>query len=555
MTPPLPKLTSWITSSLLFLTSSVPAFPQNAPSSPQNNTVPSQAFKIAGTVVNAVTNVPLSRVRVSLASTRVRAQRIETLTDESGHFEFSGVPPGKYSLQGAKRGYVTSGFEQHEQYSTAIVTGPQFTTDKLVFRLMPLALIIGHILDESGEGVRRARVRLFMADHSGGMSRVVPAEQSSTDDRGYFDFSLLRPGTYFISTEASPWYAVHPAAGQSGDAARVSPGLDVAYPTTYYGGATDSEAATPVEIKGGQIQDVELRLTPVPALHFTLRVPVQDGQQSVFQHPVILKRVFDSVEVQAFAEVQYGSSPGAVEVTGLAPGRYDVNIRSSNPTDPQQFNEIDLQHDGQDLSATDSETLTKLTIKLRNNGLPKQYAIGLRDSHQKMALFATGDLNGQVTFPAVRSGKYTMVVPAQGKAYAVKRIVSPTGETEGHDLVVSSGAMEVTAELTEGLVTIDGVVSKAGKPVPGIMVALVPNDPEAHIEYFRRDQSDFDGTFSLPGVLQGTYTVVAVEDAWGFDWLKTGVLAKYVQHGQTVIIGEKLRGSVHLPDPVEVQPK
>jgi len=81
----------------------------------------------------------------------------------------------------------------------------------------------------------------------------------------------------------------------------------------------------------------------------------------------------------------------------------------------------------------------------------------------------------------------------------------------------------------------------------GVMVALVPKDPEAHLELFRRDQSDFDGTFVLRGVIPGSYTVVAVEDAWGFDWQQPGVLARYVQHGQNLIIGERMQGTVHLP--------
>jgi hypothetical protein len=98
------------------------------------------------------------------------------------------------------------------------------------------------------------------------------------------------------------------------------------------------------------------------------------------------------------------------------------------------------------------------------------------------------------------------------------------------------------------------VVHKKDKPVAGVMVALVPKDPEAHIELFRRDQSDFDGTFLLQGVIPGSYTIVAVEDAWGLDWLQSNVLARYVQHGQNLTIGELMQGSVHLPDPVEVQP-
>jgi hypothetical protein len=97
-------------------------------------------------------------------------------------------------------------------------------------------------------------------------------------------------------------------------------------------------------------------------------------------------------------------------------------------------------------------------------------------------------------------------------------------------------------------------VVKKDKKVAGVMVALVPNDPVAHIDLFRRDQSDFDGTFALRGVIPGAYTIVAVEDAWGLEWLQPSVLARYVQHGQNLSIGDFMNGTVHLPDPIEVQP-
>ena len=76
----------------------------------------------------------LARARVSVADTRARMRRIETVTGEGGHFEFAGLPAGKYGLEGSRSGYITAGYEQHEQYSTAIVTGPEFATEKLVLR-------------------------------------------------------------------------------------------------------------------------------------------------------------------------------------------------------------------------------------------------------------------------------------------------------------------------------------------------------------------------------------------------------------------------------------
>jgi hypothetical protein len=534
---------------------------QNPNPAPQESYAAGQGFKIAGTVVNAVTGAALARVKVSIADTRARTRKIEMVTGEGGNFEFAQLPAGKYSLQGAKRGYITSSYEQHEQYSTAIVTGSEFPTEKLVLRLMPMAMIMGHVLDESGEPVRSAQVRLFLEDHSGGMGRVTGAGGAASDDRGYFDIGVLRPGTYFVSASAKPWYAVHPPSGQAaGDSAqRVSPALDVAYPTTYYGGATEAESAAPIELKGGERQQIDVRLSPVPALHLILRMPV-DGPEEVnnFRMPILQKRVFDSAQFVEMGRMR-PVSPGVFEVTGVPAGRYDVRMKSTDPEEADQFSEMDLVHDGQNLSATQGEALGKLKVTVKMPGeepLPRQYAVGLRDSRQRIVAFQQGDASGQVSFDAVRPGKYAIVVVSPGKMYSVVKAISAVEEVAGHEVNITSGVgLEATAELAEGKVGIEGVVQKNRKPIAGVMVALVPNDPEAHVELFRRDQSDFDGTFFLRGVIPGTYTIVAVEDAWGFDWLKAGVLARYAQHGQNVIIGELMRGTVHLPDAVEVQPR
>jgi hypothetical protein len=114
-----------------------------------------QTFRIAGTVVSATTGEPLSQARISIAETRDRAKSISMVTSEDGHFEFSQLKAGKYSLEGAKRGFIFSAYEQHEQYSTAIVTGPEFATEQLVLRLTPMALITGHVMDEFGDPAKR----------------------------------------------------------------------------------------------------------------------------------------------------------------------------------------------------------------------------------------------------------------------------------------------------------------------------------------------------------------------------------------------------------------
>src|SRR5262249_35711000 len=121
---------------------------------------------------------------------------------------------------------------------------------------------------------------------------------------------------------------------------------------------------------------------------------------------------------------------------------------------------------------------------------------------------------------------------------------------------VGEGAtVDVAATLMAGVVSVEGVVKKDGKPASGVMVALVPKDARTHIERFRRDQSDLDGSFMVGGILPGKYTLIAVEDAWSTPWMKEGVLEKYLAHGQELTIGVLMNATVVLPEPLEAQAK
>jgi uncharacterized protein (DUF2141 family) len=520
-----------------------------------------QTFRIAGTVVNAMTGAPLSQARISIADTRDRSKPMGMITSEDGHFEFSQLKSGKYSLSGAKRGFISAAYEQHEQYSTAIVTGEEFATENLLLRLTPMALITGHVTDEFGEGIRSASVTLYFENHSGGMTRITRYSNSMSDDRGFYDFSLLRPGKYYVSVTAKPWYAIHPASavdGASAPASQVSLGLDAAYPTTYYNGATDADGATAIEVKGGDRLEIDVHVNPVPALHLVFRVPTDgQGQQGGFQMPVLEKRVFDSVSyVQTDGTNSVG--PGVFEITGVPPGRYTVRVKSSDAGRGQQAADVDLEQNGQELNDSRGEALggLKVTIKMPGDEpLPKQYGVGLQDARRRFVAFKQGDPTGQFTFEDLPPGKYAILVGSQAKPFSVVRVTSAAGDSWGHEVSIAAGATaEVTASISGGIVRIEGVVKKKEKKVGGVMVALVPNDPVAHIDLFRRDQSDFDGTFVLQGVIPGAYTIVAVEDAWGLDWMQPSVLARYVQHGQNISVGDFMNGTLHLPEPIEVQP-
>jgi carboxypeptidase family protein len=535
--------------------------PKNATaqSTTPHNNVPAVTYKVAGVVVNSVTGAPLAEARISLVDTQTRKGAVRQLTSEGGRFEFIGLPVGKFSLSGSKRGFISASYDQHEQFSTAIVTRPELKTDELVLRLDPVALIGGHVRDENGVPVRHAQVTLFMEDHRGGMNRVNRLLVAMSDDLGYFDFSDLIPGTYFVSVSAAPWYAVHAASAAPGTGtgySGVAPSLDAAYPNTYYSSATEAAGATPIVVRAGEHPEMEVQLNPVPALHILLRTG-DDGQNG-FPQPQLQKQVFDWVEpVQAGNVVSV--EPGVYELVGVPPGKYSVRMNSGAAGEMAHASEMNLSRDGEVLDTSRGEALSNLKITFKTEGgeaLPNRVVIYLQDRRRRFVAGTLVDPSGEAHFEGLAAGKYSIFCNTQGKAYAVTRTETAALSASGHEVTIAAGVQrELTAWLTGGVVKLEGVAQKAGKPVAGVMVVLIPKDPETHREYFRRDQSDFDGTFSVAYIVPGSYTIVAVEDAWGFEWLKPGVLSRYAQHGQELTIGSLMRGTVHLPDPVEVQPK
>lgn len=518
------------------------------------------SFKVAGTVVNGVTGSALAHARVALADTRSRRNVGTAVTSEDGHFEFASLPAGKYALIGTKQGFLTQFYDEHEQFNTAIVTGPDLKTDALLLRLTPMAVISGHITDEHGEAVRKATVSLYLDDNSGGTTRTIGVGGTVTDDLGYYDFSEIQPGKFFVAVSAMPWYAVHPAlSSQAVTGGSVSPALDVAYPTTYFGGTTEAEGASPIVIKGGERVQADITLEAVPALHIIFHTP-STQENGGFRPPTLQKRVFDTLE-----GVPQGGlnpvEPGVWELTGVPAGRYTVQLRNGGEGELEQSSEVNLTRGLQEVDALHGEPLAKLKINLKFPGdeaVPKQMSLGLQDAHLRTIAYSPVNASGEAAFDALAAGKYTIVCYVPGKRYAVTRITSAaaTAEISGHEVTVTPGnTQELTLWLAAGVVNVEGVVQNAGKPVSGVMVVLIPKDPLSHNDMFRRDQSDFDGTFLVRDVIPGSYTIVAVEDAWGFEWLQPGVLSRYVQHGQQLNIGPLMQRTVHLPDPVEVQPR
>jgi Carboxypeptidase regulatory-like domain len=563
-----------ITTTLIFFVLLIrPLCAQNTQPLPSADT-----YRVAGIVVSSQTNHPIAGARVTISSVRNPQQAMSMVTSDTGAFEFTGVPAGKYPLQGAAKGFIPAAYDQHEQFSTAIVTGAGVDTEHLVLRLAPAASISGKVLDEAGEPVRHAVVTLYRDVHGSGVSRITRTRTAETDDQGSYELAPLIPGTFFLSVSANPWYAVHPVAfrqeGPSSPPSLVDRSLDVAYPITYYADATAYEDATPVPVRGGDHPQIDFHLQPVPALHLLYHVP--DAGKNGFQMPDIQRRSFDALDNSQGVSWQ-GVSEGVFELT-LPPGSYVV--RSSAGGSGMRTAEITFDKDGQELDTSGGEALgsVKATVIMPADAqLPKGAApapsagaagatlpellVVLRDSRGRNVTGQPVGENNQVAFDNLAPGKYEVQIGSNQGAYSIARIsdlwtgrVSASGETSGHTLTVAPGAqLEVALSLTSASATIEGFARHAGQPVPGAMIVLVPKNPEVNHALFRRDQSDLDGSFTLPDVSPGDYRVVAIENGWDLDWAKPGVIARYARNGQALTVPADKKGPIHLAEPIEVQ--
>jgi 5-hydroxyisourate hydrolase-like protein (transthyretin family) len=501
-------------------------------------------YRISGTVVNSVTGQPLPQVRVFLARPQAREDQEVVITGPDGRFLFGNVPAGKYALAAGKPGFLMQGFEEHENYSSAIVVGPGLSAEDLVFRIHPAGVIAGQIADEQNEPVRDAQVMLLRSRLQDGTRSMRRAGQTNSDDRGQYRFALLPPGTYFVVVSARPWYAAYTAFPNNPNREAKEPleatvPLDVTYPIVYYPGATESNQATPLTLAAGDHLTADFTLTAVRSLHIRVRTPKAEANEGF--RVLAMPEVFQGVNLRLPIPLQTTrSKPGEVDVSGLPPGQYRLQIVFPGRESTSYTQELDLQSDTEiDPGSTDQSQTISGTLRMQDGSrLPAGATVALRNNTSGDGVGARVSPDGQFQF------NYQQVIPRANYEVAIgtqnmflvslsasgARVTGRTIEIRGSD------AIHLSIVASQGIGRIDGtaVSGDDAKPMAGVMVLLVPHDPANNAILIRRDQSDSDGTFTLPSVVPGQYTLLAIRNGWDLEWMNPAVLKPYLQAGEPV---------------------
>lgn len=527
-------------------------------------------YRIAGTVTNSVTGERVHHATVSLVEENSRETLEQVETDEEGRFSLDHLPQAKFGLMASRRGYLTAFFDEHDNYSSAIVTGPDEETGHIPFHLAPGAMVHGVVTDDAGEPVENARILLSMKSRNGGQGEhLIRPSVTNTDDTGAFELWDLPPGTYFLAVKAQPWFALHPAPGASGGSAGAPNPLDVAYPVTYYDGTTDQAGAAPIRLSAGDRAELNVALHAVPAIHMMVRSGAENAtveQNRSMAFPALFQTILGEEDPASIGNIRPGpAGSGMIEVSGLAPGHYELR-----QDDPPRKVEVDLSGNLEVDTSAGAQMATVTAAARMSDGTPLPEPLLLvlssnTDANLEMQAPVVSSAPGKsvARFSSVSPGSWTLLARSGDLSLAVASQQTSAGVRNGAILQVKDRPISFTVTLVAGKTSVQGMVRKApasgtsgagdGKGMAGVMVVLVPQNPGANRDLFRRDQSDSDGSFSLRDAAPGKYTVVAIEDGWELEWARPEVIRRYLSQGVGVTVTEHSAKQLQLAEPVPVQ--
>jgi len=540
---------------LMTFAAAAPAFAHAGPAA----TASAGVYRIAGTVLNAATGEPVPRATVAILDDKGSHTIASVVSDNEGRFAMEMLDAAKYQLTASKRGYRTGFYDQHDEFNSAVVTGPGQETEHLTFRLTPSASLRGVVTGDGGDPVEGARVMLFLlprgigrdfARARGPENSIVDAGSSTTDDLGVYEFGNLDPGEYVLAVTAEPWYALHQSGTRKVAEAANDSELDVAYPVTYYDSTTEESGATPIVLTGGSREEADINLHAVSALHLSIAVPRKSG--GGIARPELRQMIFGTQVSAESAGFIDALQTGAVEFTGVAPGHYvlwqgdppravDLDATASEPVDAAAGTPA-VPIDGILRSTSGKDLPDEVNVFLYPLDSPLHPGPMERVAHK-----------GQFQFESVPPGTWELTAWNSDDPVPILSISANGVAHAGEIFTVADRALSITATVALGETRVEGFAHKDGKGVAGALVVLVPRNTAAFHGLVRRDQSDLDGSFSLRNVAPGQYTLVAIENAWELDRAGPEALARYLLKGLAVTVGGNSGTLMHLSEPVVVQ--
>jgi Carboxypeptidase regulatory-like domain len=540
---------------------------------------------IAGHVVMYGGNAPIGHVHVELAKVGGELQDYRTaVTAGAGAFAFTGLPAGTYRVYAARDGYLRREYGQRAGSASGVpivVSNSQDESDVFI-TILPLGVIIGRVLDGSGNPVRHVWVRALQPSYFYGHRSLNMAAYSESDDLGEYRIFGLSPGRYFVSAveKARPYmegdsYVVpvmpnHENYNQTEirtsiekvlEAGGVDPAeFDRNIPVpTYYPGVTDATYATSINVRPGlEVTGIDLTTTSLPAVHVRgTVVNVITGQRA---------RTVSINLIPRGRSVSKGDQPsrgtivkgGFFDIAGVPSGSYDLLVQDSSGSGLYSRTAVDVGKEdlanisvvlrpgititgqvtideGRDIAASGVTRFFAQLNEARGNG--GGYSVPIKP-------------DGTFTIPNVRNGDYTFrLFPSEGSTTAYVKAARLGAVDALNGIHIDGDAekrLDVVVALNSGNVDALALDDK-DHPVQGVSVAAIPAPPYRNrTDLYHVTVTDAMGHAQFEGLAPGTYKLFAADGIDRNAWEDPETIAEIDGRGEPVQVGENGKYSVTL---------
>jgi len=557
---------------------------QPARDTPAQPSTPAPSGKISGRVVAADSGRPIKRARVFVNAAELPGGR-GMLTDDSGTYEITDLPAGRYTLNVSKSGFVSLSYGQRRPLQAGtplqLLDGQQLKS--VDFSLPRGGVISGRVLDEDGEAVPGAMVRVMRYQYQQGDRRLTQAGTAQTDDRGQYRVWGLMPGDYYVNAltripgfggQMGPGGRGGPAGRAGGPGGRGAAMAALAggnvpqsfagggddqeqmnYAPTYYPGVTAVEQARPITLGVSQeALDISFNMQLVRTSRLSGHVTNPDGTATTAGNVNLMP---DGSGRGGQMGQNYGGRiqwDGAFSIANVPPGRYILRARSGDSETPQ-FAMQPITLDGSDIDGlavmlSAGATLTG-TVVFNPGQSPAPDATQVRITAPSTDLSAFGpqpnarvDKDGRFTLSGVAAGAHLVRSNGNLRGWTLKSVTVAGRDVTDTPIEVRSGQSlsNVTIVFTDKINEISGTITTTtGAPMPDYTVLAFPTDqslwrPQARqIATTRPDQT---GKYRLRGLPPGEYYVTTVDPAEQGEWFEPAYLDEHRAGASRLTLGD-----------------
>jgi protocatechuate 3,4-dioxygenase beta subunit len=510
---------------------------------PAPNSAKVVAGTVSGTVVALAGSLPLKSVTVRLENVDDHSRAFSAQTDANGRFELTGIDPGRYRLRVIRLGFVTMEYGQRtpSDPGAVLTLNSGQTVKDLLFRLIPSAVISGHVQDQEGNPLPWVRVSALRQTYLRGSPRLTSEVTVVTNDLGEYRLFGLRPGRYFIHASYKP--------GQHLDANDVSDeGEDAGkygFVPTYYPGTNDPAKALAITVKGSEeISSTDFLLAP--ATLYSVR-----GHATIFGlhrwaegatltlEPRVSTWSWSNQNRQALVE-----SDGAFEISGVLPGSYNLVATLMNEGRRYQTRQP------VDISTADADALQlaltpgwNVSGQIAWDPQPSMgngtMAVTARSVNTSVIVAQTARVasNGTFLLKELPEGTYELATFGQTPDCYLKTIRFAGMEVSDDEFNVVRGT-EATLAVTissRGARVQGTVTDQDGLPAVGVWVVLVPDASHRNeFRLYKQINTDQYGRFDLRGIAPGDYTLFSWEHVDRNAWQDPDFLKEFESQGLSV---------------------